>query len=77
MRSKIQLNSGEKLKLKSSRRKGTMAETDIYCYSIINYAGDIIGSVEHIDHTSLNGFNRTQHVTQKDISGKIIVELSW
>jgi len=77
MRTKIKLNEGEELKLETSRSKGSMAETDIYNYSVINQKGDLVGSVEHTDHTSLNGFKRTQHVIQKDKAGNIIVELSW
>jgi hypothetical protein len=77
MRTKIKLNSGEELKRENSRSKGTMAQTDIYTYSIIDQAGDKVGSVEHTDHTSLRGGSRTQHVTQKDNSGNVVVELSW
>lgn len=77
MRTKIKLNEGEELNLEFSRSKGSMAETDIDNYSVINQTGEIVGSVEHTDHTSLNGFKRTQHVIQKDKSGNIIVELSW
>jgi sporulation protein YlmC with PRC-barrel domain len=77
MHTKVKLNPGEELKLESSRSKGTMAQTDIYTYSIINQAGEKVGSVEHTDHTSLNGFNRTQHVTQKDNLGNVVVETSW
>jgi len=77
MKSKIKLNPGETLKLESSRSKGSMAQTDIYSYSVLNSNGDIIGSVNYEDHTSLNGFNRTQNVTQKDSSGNIIVQLAW
>ena len=77
MRTKIKLNPGEELKLKSSRSKGSMAQTDINSYSIINSSGDVVGSVVHEDHTSLNGFKRTQHVTQKYANGKVVVELSW
>ena len=52
MRTKIKLNPGEKLRLENSRSKGTLAETDIGQYSIINQAGDVVGSVEHTDHTA-------------------------
>lgn len=77
MESKIKLNSGEELKFENSKSKGTMAQTDINHYSIINEAGDVVGTVIHEDHTSLNGFRRTQHVTQKDSDGNIIVQESW
>ena len=77
MQTKLKLNPGEKLKLENSRMKGTLSETDIDQYSIINQAGDVVGSVEHTNHTSIKGSRRTQHVTQKDQAGNIVVELSW
>ena len=54
-----------------------MAQTDIDTYLVLNSKNEVIGKVIHEDHTSLNGFNRTQHVTQTNISGKIIVQESW
>ncbi len=77
MKTKIKLNSGEELKLENSRSKGTLAETDIYNYSIVDKTGKVVGLVEYTDHTSIKGFNRTQHVVQKDSSGKVKVETSW
>lgn len=77
MRSKIKLNSGEELKKESHRSKGTMAQTDINMYSVINLEGEVVGEVIHEDHTALNGFQRTQHVTQKDKNGTIIIQESW
>jgi hypothetical protein len=77
MKSKIKLNPGETLKRESSRSEGSMGQTDIDSYSILNEAGDIVGTVVHKDHTSINGFKRTQNVTQKDKDGNIIVQESW
>lgn len=77
MKSKIKFNPGESLKRESSRSKGSMAQTDIDTYSIINEAGEIVGTVVHEDHTSINGFKRTQSVTQRDKNGTIIVQESW
>lgn len=77
MRTKIKLNPGEELKRESSRSKGTMGQTDIYTYSVINSEGGVVGKVVHEDHTSLNGFRRTQLVIQTDQSGKTIVQESW
>ncbi|MDT0581703.1 hypothetical protein [Brumicola blandensis] len=77
MITKLKLEQGEELKHERSRTKGTMAQTDIECYSVINSKGEVVGSVVYEDHTSLNGFKRTQHVTQKSSDGKIIVQESW
>ena len=77
MRNKLKLNQGDELKLQNSRSKGSMAETDIYTYSIVTETGEEIGRVVHTDHTSINGFRRTQTVVQKDSSGKVVVDESW
>lgn len=77
MRSKLRLNFGESLRSVSHRNKGPLAETDIYSYEIVNEAGKVIGFVEHTDHTSLNGLQRSQHVIQKDAEGNIIVDERW
>ncbi len=54
-----------------------MAQTDIDYYSILNEKNEVVGNVVHEDHTSLKGFRRTQHVTQTDINGKIVIQESW
>lgn len=77
MKSKIKLNHGETLKSTGNRSKGPLSETDIYSYAIINEAGEEVGTVEHTDHTSLNGLKRSQHVIQRDGAGNIIVEDRW
>ena len=77
MRDKLKLDEGDTLKRESHRRTGTMAEFDVYTYSILNSDGEIVGSVRHTDHTSISGFRRTQTVKQKDTSGKLVVGESW
>lgn len=77
MRDKIILNAGEKLRHERSRSKGTMGQTDIYTYSVVNENDDVVGSVTHTDTTALNGFKQTQSVIQKDASGNVIVDESW
>jgi hypothetical protein len=77
LKSKLQLNHGDTLKLISHRSKGSLAETDIYTYSIINQSGEEIGIVEHTDHTSIKGFKRTQTLVQKNKSGKVIIDECW
>ena len=77
MESKIKLNAGEKLKHDSHKSKGTMAQTDIDTYLILDAKNEVVGKVVHEDHTPLKGTGRTQHVTQTDTSGKVIVQVSW
>ena len=77
MVTKIKLNHGEKLERESHRSKGTLAQTDIWTYSILDVEGKKVGSVIHTDHTSIKGFQRTQSVEQRDSAGKIIVNVTW
>ena len=77
MKERLKLNPGDSLKETAHHTKGSLAETDIYEYSIINQAGEITGTVVHTDHTSIKGFNRTHTVVQKDSSGNVIVNESW
>ncbi len=74
---RFRLNQGETLKSTGHRSKGPLAETDISPYSIVNEAGEVVGSVEHTDRTSINGLKRSQLVIQKDSSGKVVVEERW
>lgn len=77
METKIRLNPGETLKPTDHRTKGPLAETDIYSYAIVNESGMEVGSVEHTDHTSIKGLNRSQQVIQKDSRGNVIVDVRW
>ena len=76
MESKLILNDGDTIKQTNHKMKGPMQETDIYTYSILNKDGEVVGTVEHTDHTGMKG-KRTQSVTQKDLTGKILVDITW
>ncbi|PXW84921.1 hypothetical protein C8R34_12310 [Nitrosomonas sp. Nm84] len=77
METKLRLNPGEILKLTDHRNKGSLAETDIDFYAIVNESGTGVGSVEHTNRTSINGLKRSQHVIQRDNTGNVIVEERW
>lgn len=77
MQDKILLNPGETLKQISHSLKGTMAETDIWSYEVLNEAGEKVGDIVHTDHTSIKGFHRTQSVVQRDLNGKVIIDVHW
>ena len=77
MKEKLKLNPGEILKREAHSSKGTMAQTDIWTYAILDSSGRKVGSVIYTDHTSINGFNSTQSVEQFDANGKVVVDVSW
>ena len=78
METRIKLRDGETLKLIKSESKGSMAETDVYTYSILDELGQAVGSVVHTDSTSIKApFRRTQSVIQRDAAGAKIVQEDW
>ena len=77
MRSRIKLNPGEELKLEESHSKGSLAETDVYTYRVIDKNGNTVGKVVHTDHASIKGSKTTHRVVQTDIKGSVIVDKSW
>ena len=74
---KLKLSTGDKLVQTSHKSKGSLGETDIYKYNIVNQNGDITGYVEHTDHTSIKGFHRTQSATQYDINHRTVIDIHW
>ena len=76
-REKLTLQPGDVIKKESWRAKGSMAQTDIYKYSIVDSQGVVVGTVDYEDHTSLNGFKRTRTLTQYDLEGNVVVNKNW
>lgn len=77
MESKLKLDQGDKLRRTNHTTKGSWQETDIYSYDILNKNGATVRTVVHTEHTAIKGFRKTQSVKQKDMSGRVIVDLSW
>ncbi|MFM0298251.1 MULTISPECIES: hypothetical protein [Paraburkholderia] len=77
MKEKLKLAADETLKYKSSRSHGFMGETDVTNYLILDASENIVGSVEHTEHTAVKGFRVTHSVVQKDCDGNVVVQTSW
>lgn len=74
---KLTLGPGESLRRDGSRSKGFMGETDITNYSSLDASGNVVGTVEHSEHTAVKGFRVTNSVTQTDSQGKVVVSKNW
>lgn len=74
---KLLFKAGETLSHESSRMKGTMQETDIDTYAVLNSMGEKVGSVVYTVHTAINGFKITRSIEQRDTVGKLIVDVRW
>jgi hypothetical protein len=77
MKEKLRLNPGDELRRDSSSVKGFMGETDVTNYSILDAAGNIVGTVEYTEHMAVKGFRVTNSIVQKDLEGNVLVKTSW
>lgn len=77
MQKNLKLNPGETLRFDSSRSTGFMGETDVSSYSILDASGNVVGNVEHTEHTAVKGFRVSNTVVQKSNDGTILVQHSW
>lgn len=74
---RLQLNEGDSLRENGSRTKGTMGQTEIDYYDVIDAAGTKVGEVTYEDHTNLKGFKRTVTIEQRDVAGAVVVRTSF
>ncbi|WP_081700037.1 hypothetical protein [Rhodanobacter sp. OR87] len=74
---KLTLGPGETLRVDGSHSKGFMGEADVTNYSVLDASGNVVGTVEHIEHTAVKGFRVTNLVTQKDSQGKVLTSANW
>ena len=74
---KLKLAQGESLRKEGSHAKGFMGETEVTNYSILDAFGNVVGSVEHIEHTAVRGLRVTNSLTQRDSEGNAVVSANW
>lgn len=77
IKEKLALGPGESLRMDGSHSKGFMAEADVTNYSILDVSGNVVGTVEHTEHTAVRGFRVTNSVTQRDSQGNIVANTNW
>ncbi|WP_421267501.1 hypothetical protein [Aeromonas veronii] len=77
MENRVKLQPDEKLKHESSRTRGTMGQTDVCTYSVVNEDGQVVGKVVHTEEITLNGLNKRHSIRQTDLSGNVVVEEYW
>ncbi|MAD89432.1 MAG: hypothetical protein ABNH03_14575 [Alteromonas sp.] len=77
VKQKLSLNQGETVKLTGHKMKGSLQETDLYSYDILDSNGQKAGTVEYTHHTAIKSFRVTQSVTQKTLDGVTVVNDTW
>lgn len=73
---KLKLEEGETLRLDRARERGHLGQEEVESYSVIDRKGEVVGSVEHTNHTAVNGFRRTESVVQRK-AGVTLVDERW
>lgn len=74
---KLILSDGQAVVHKEHKFKGSLQETDIDTYDVVDQDGVKVGDLEVVDHTAVRGFARTVSVRQRDAAGRVLVETSW
>ena len=77
VKTKVKLQSGESLVLRSSTTKGTLQEMDVDNFDIVDQSGNVVGTVTYTNHTAIKGFKRTQTLLQRDSKGSVVIDESW
>jgi len=72
----IKLREGESFHEETHKMKGTLMQTDVYEFSIIDVSGNKIGDIRVVDHTDISPpFKQSIHVKQTyDIEGVVVDE---
>jgi hypothetical protein len=74
---KLGLGQGESLRMDGTRTKGFMGETDVTNYSVLDASGNVVGIIEHAEHTAVKGFRVTNSATRIDLQGKVVATANW
>ncbi|MCE0903931.1 hypothetical protein LU676_14325 [Pseudomonas alloputida] len=73
---KLKLGEGETLRLDRDYTKGSMAQEDVYEYSVLNTQGDVVGRIVRRDETT-HSLQRRQSLEQRDSQGNVLVAEYW
>lgn len=77
-KSKLKLEEGDMVRLDRKYEKGNLGQEEVEHYSVINFDGEVTGSVQYTDHTSIKApFRRSRHVVQSGKGGQILVDERW
>ena len=77
MKERLILQSGDTLVQTGYSSRGPLGETETWTYDVVNNGGQVVGTVEHTDHVSINGLKHSERLIQRDISGSVIVNVRW
>lgn len=77
-KSKLKIEEGETIRLDDKYKKGNLGQEEVELYSALNFDGEVIGSVQYTDHTSIKTlFRRSLHVVQRENNGQTLVDERW
>jgi hypothetical protein len=77
-KNKLKLEEGEALRLDNKYEKGSLGQEEVELYSVVDRQGQVKGSIQYIDHTSIKApFRQTRHLVQREKGGKTLVDERW
>lgn len=77
-RDRLTLRPGETLRKSGGTRSGNLDQREVETYDVVNAQGHTVGTVVYTEHFSIRPPFRSNHsVVQKDLKGKVVVEVRW
>ena len=75
---RLVLNPGETVRQSQGLTTGNLDQKDVEIYDVIDAQSQVTGTATYIEATLLKPpFKTSYSLVQKDIAGKVIVELRW
>jgi len=77
-KNKLKLEEGESLRLDNKYEKGSLGQEEVELYSVVDRQGQVTGSVQYTDHTSIKApFRNSLHLLQLEKGGNTLVDERW
>ncbi len=77
-KNKLKLSECETLRLDRKYERGNLGQEEVELYSVLNPEGQVMGSVQYIDHTSIKApFRQSFHLVQRHKDGMTLVDGRW
>lgn len=74
----LKLGPGEVLHRSGGTKSGNLDQRETETYDVVNAQGHTVGTVVYSEHFSIRPPFRSNHsVVQKDLKGKVVVEVRW
>ncbi|HGE6065310.1 TPA: hypothetical protein ACGG77_000874 [Vibrio cholerae] len=77
LKSALKIDDSYSLKITARRTKGSMGETEIFKYGVLDGKGKRIGIVIHTERINLRTLKTSDTGIYENLNGEVLLETSW